>query len=566
MSDAKEVEFSLKVFVNKEKTKVLFAEAEHDFADVLLSFLWLPLGKIVKILEKHYGENAPTIGSLNTLYNGLTNPENVTLWTQYGKYALNNPESAFQNSRLKISVDYINPSRYKFGESYHGCFTPNSASFIISDDLRMLPNMSGSIMQTLAKLGIDMADMNMAEMRNVTLGLKEVIDLLSGALLSCCPLSDLIFDKRQTTNTTIVSEAGISMHDQLEIDANYKSMKMILKVMFQKFTKKLLFAQADEDFVDFLFSLLIIPLGRVEWLLGSNTCLNNIDNLHRSIADHIDHKYLTVRKEEVMKPEVHNMYYFRHFIPFCDPRKLSHNSLQKPEKPLFVGGSRIYMVTDDLTVNRLCISSTVSLLNQMKISLSDVKEVELHIGLEEGQQKYISYSAKRMSGAKEVEFSLKVFVNKEKTKVLFAEAEHDFADVLLSFMWLPLGSIMQTLAKLGIDMADMNMAEMRNMTLGLKEVIDLLSGALLSCSPLSDLIFEKSLLIIPLGRVEWLLGSNTCLNNIDNLHRSIADHIDHKYLTVRKEEMKISLSDVEEVELHIGLEEVGFFVISSITP
>ncbi|KAL8474302.1 hypothetical protein ACS0TY_030944 [Phlomoides rotata] len=247
----------------------------------------------------------------------------------------------------------------------------------------MLPNVSGSIMQTLAKLGIDMADMNMAEMRNMTLGLKEVIDLLSGALLSCSPLSDLVFDKRQTKNTAIVSEAGISMHDQLEIDANYKSMKMILKVMFQKSTKKLLFAQADEDFVDFLFSLLIIPLGRVEWLLGSNTCLNNIDNLHRSIADHIDDKYLTFSKEKVMKPEVHSMYYIRHFLPLCDPRKLSHNSLQKPDIPFFVGGSRMYMVTDDLTVNRLCISSTVSLLNQMKISLSDVEEVELHIGLEE---------------------------------------------------------------------------------------------------------------------------------------------------------------------------------------
>lgn len=51
MSDAKEVKFSLKVLINKQKTKVLFAEAESDFSDVLLSFLTLPLGKIVNFGE-----------------------------------------------------------------------------------------------------------------------------------------------------------------------------------------------------------------------------------------------------------------------------------------------------------------------------------------------------------------------------------------------------------------------------------------------------------------------------------------------------------------------------------
>lgn len=47
MSDAEEVKFSLKVMINKEKTKVLFAESDSDFVDVLLSFLTLPLGSIV---------------------------------------------------------------------------------------------------------------------------------------------------------------------------------------------------------------------------------------------------------------------------------------------------------------------------------------------------------------------------------------------------------------------------------------------------------------------------------------------------------------------------------------
>lgn len=175
MSDAKEVELSLKVFMNEEKTKVLFAEANNDFADVLLSFLTLPLGKIVKILEKHYGDKAPTLGSLTSLYNGLAKPDMVNLWELEGKKVLDNPRTYYsQHRNLKVSVDYTEPSKYAFGEVYEGVYTKNSACFIISDDLRMVPNAMGSIMQTFSKLGFDITDMQGVEMRNVTFGLKEV--------------------------------------------------------------------------------------------------------------------------------------------------------------------------------------------------------------------------------------------------------------------------------------------------------------------------------------------------------------------------------------------------------
>lgn len=131
MSDAKEVEFSLKVFINKEKTKVLFAEADNDFADVLLSFLTLSLGKIVKILEKHYGNNAPSVGSLTSLMKGLANPDMVKLWKCLGMQVLDNPKTSFsENSSLKVSLDYTEPTTYAFGKPYNGVFTQNSASFI----------------------------------------------------------------------------------------------------------------------------------------------------------------------------------------------------------------------------------------------------------------------------------------------------------------------------------------------------------------------------------------------------------------------------------------------------
>ncbi|KAL8477460.1 hypothetical protein ACS0TY_029666 [Phlomoides rotata] len=380
MSDAKEVELSLKVVINKEKTKVLFAEAGNDFADVLLSFLRLPLGKIVKIVEKQCGDKAPCIGSLTSLYNGLANTDMVNLWSVHGNKALDNPEfvySTMQSTRdLKVCVDYTEYSTYAFGESYKGVFTQNSASFIISDDLRMVPNAMGSIMQTFSKLGLDITDMQGAETRNVTFGLKEIIHLLKGSLVSPTPLSDLIFSK-QRLHTKFVSVKSEALHQIKKETTSSDSKKMVLKVMFQKSTKKFLFAQAEEDFVEFLFSLLIIPLGMVERLLGSNTCLNNIDNLYRSIADLIDDKYLKNQniKENLTKPMPPKYYYINSFLLMSGDARQSGR--------LFVEGSRTYMVTDDLTVTRLCVSSSVSVLNEMKVSLYDVEEVELQIGWEE---------------------------------------------------------------------------------------------------------------------------------------------------------------------------------------
>ncbi|CAO2189085.1 unnamed protein product [Urochloa humidicola] len=37
----------VKLFVDKAKKKVLFAESDNDFVDVLFSFLTMPLGTIV---------------------------------------------------------------------------------------------------------------------------------------------------------------------------------------------------------------------------------------------------------------------------------------------------------------------------------------------------------------------------------------------------------------------------------------------------------------------------------------------------------------------------------------
>ncbi|XP_042497717.1 uncharacterized protein LOC122076478 [Macadamia integrifolia] len=56
-----------------------------------------------------------------------------------------------------------------------------------------------------------------------------------------------------------------------------------LKLMVNKSIKKVLYAEAGEDMVDFLLSFLTFPLGSILRLLGGNSSLGSMDNLYRSV-------------------------------------------------------------------------------------------------------------------------------------------------------------------------------------------------------------------------------------------------------------------------------------------
>ncbi|KAJ4884293.1 hypothetical protein Rs2_34386 [Raphanus sativus] len=47
------VKFRLKLHIDENRNKVVLAEAEQDFVDVLLSLLTLPMGNVARLLENH---------------------------------------------------------------------------------------------------------------------------------------------------------------------------------------------------------------------------------------------------------------------------------------------------------------------------------------------------------------------------------------------------------------------------------------------------------------------------------------------------------------------------------
>ncbi|KAH6780497.1 hypothetical protein C2S52_011734 [Perilla frutescens var. hirtella] len=384
----KDVKLLLKVTVNKQKRKVLFAEVDGSFADVLFSFLTLPLAAIVRILKKHYGDEAtPAFGKLE--YSSDAECKRLKLEISdsppseefvcpnnncssrrrrrrfegmYG-YGIHDSDTCIpctqnRTKRLieKRLAERLSSEPYTQTVARDGVFTiSTAASFLITDDLQIVSNTG--LLQIVPVLGN--TDMDKAETMNITFGKAEVMDLLKASLISSTPLSDIILNKTGEVMNTRKRKCESQRIMSLSDDNPNNSKKMKLKVMVQKSTNKLLYAEAEEDLVEFLFSLLAIPLGR------------NADAKNKLINPKIPRGYISEH----------------HILPFTAEECLPswHQSVEYPrEQGNYLTGLRTYQVTDDLTVAPFSIVSILSRLNQLKVPTSDVKEVQLQIGLNEG--------------------------------------------------------------------------------------------------------------------------------------------------------------------------------------
>ena len=210
--------------------------------------------------------------------------------------------------------------------------------------------------------------------------------LLKASLTSQSPLSEVILNQTGKMNY-LVPKPEIAM------EQNPNSKNISLKVMTQKSTGKFLYALAKEDFVEFLFSFLNIPLGGVEHLFVSSTCVTAIDNLHRSASYLIDdgHFKSVDTKNKLIKPNVvHDCVSKNHIFPLTQEATPNYSWLCTHKFPhgkgSYVEGPRTYQVKDDLTVAPYSFTSVLSSILEQEILISDVEEVEVQIGLKEVMQ------------------------------------------------------------------------------------------------------------------------------------------------------------------------------------
>ncbi|ESQ33568.1 hypothetical protein EUTSA_v10009362mg [Eutrema salsugineum] len=120
------VKLSVRLLVDEEKNKVVLAETGKDFVDVLFSFLTLPMGTIVRLLEKHRKSPQVVVGCLKNLYKSVSDMGAESFQTESCKQVLMYPRSVnhdkYRRVKLKIddteAVNYFVCSRCDLSESF----------------------------------------------------------------------------------------------------------------------------------------------------------------------------------------------------------------------------------------------------------------------------------------------------------------------------------------------------------------------------------------------------------------------------------------------------------------
>ncbi|KAJ3688370.1 hypothetical protein LUZ61_017534 [Rhynchospora tenuis] len=205
--------------------------------------------------------------------------------------------------------------------------------------------------------------------------------------------------------------------------------KIGLKLLIDNKSHKVIFAEAGKEFVDFIFSLLALPIGSVIKLLSSASMQGSIGNLYQSVKN-IDSNYLLPNKEKssLLEPKIclsgspsnlllegdNNSLQPKIYVcqggcstaslekngicPTCRGKFTRERTLVVPSKETvemgnstcesggFVRGVVTYMITDKLEVTPMSSISSITLINKFGLNKGnvDLSEEVVHMGMNEG--------------------------------------------------------------------------------------------------------------------------------------------------------------------------------------
>lgn len=239
------------------------------------------------------------------------------------------------------------------------------------------------------------------------------------AMLSETPLTDFFLKEKQF-NSRNQSEFKIK-----EVPSS-EGRQIPLKITMRKSTGEILFAEGEPDFADLLFSFLTFPMGGVLNLLEASSSVSCMDNIYKSLNELSPHIFLKSQelkdklsmlqcfpsfelKNQILPigiAELHVYYGHTYYDIFDDqlikftkerpPNQKKHEmfapfELADPKFCIskssisgeFVKGPSLYMVTDNLVVTPISSVSALSYLSKSKVSLFDLEERDIKMGLKE---------------------------------------------------------------------------------------------------------------------------------------------------------------------------------------
>jgi hypothetical protein len=153
-----------------------------------------------------------------------------------------------------------------------------------------------------------------------------------------------------------------------------------MKLLIDTTARRVLFAEANKDVVDFLFSLLALPISTAVRLIGSGSMVGSAGNLYSSVVK-IDGAYVLSEDalQVLLKPTV------------SSPAAASNLSLlSRPDSGSsrmatgFVKGAVTYTVTDSLKVTPMSSVSSITLLNTLGVrDFGGLQEKTVRLGYSE---------------------------------------------------------------------------------------------------------------------------------------------------------------------------------------
>ncbi|XP_058741695.1 uncharacterized protein LOC131614084 [Vicia villosa] len=437
----------LKLLVNEESNKVVFAEAGKDFVDILCSFLTMPLGTIGRLSHRDSNMGSVTIGCLNSLYQSVADLEEVSLLTDSSKELLLQPKNSSEDycCTLKINIDESQPTNYfitcvncycdrcpslyistSIDEHYkcrgtkrsvvlkHFCngFVNCDATFVVTNDLVIMAN---SMVYTSFSL-LKNSGIVTSSTKEVTVNVTKdkVLDLLKCALVSKSPLTDVFLGEKPS-----IERSRFFTSD----DGNISNIQITIQLVIRKSDEKILFAHGEQDFADLLLSFLAYPLGGVVGKLKGCSSIGSIDGLYKSIVELDENKNFMSKEAKHQLVDPHLVLEFKsttQILPinqspvsfYCyyegkcskqsilDQQFFISNELRRDggkyvsvklvkdkenagSKEGYVKGPTTYLVTDDLVIGPSSPISVLLLINRLQIPLADLKEKVVTIGMKE---------------------------------------------------------------------------------------------------------------------------------------------------------------------------------------
>ncbi|XBJ26851.1 hypothetical protein VPH35_004202 [Triticum aestivum] len=422
---------AVKLFIDKENKRVLFAESDKDFVDILFSFLTLPLGTIVRLFNKQ-----SQIGCLDELYRSVESFGEEHFQTRDCRTMLLRPvnAAAAHCDRLKVKVDadqtgiHVCPyySSSSCGTGYFssirdvsckcgrmmvclrkwpqssspaatedstvdGIFSKGGVKFMVTDDLQVAPSSTTLMFSLINKLGLQETTEYQGGV-TVILYLIQIISLLRRTLLSKQPLTGLYFDVTIAPNLASFNRLPDKLLTTQAIVADPKFQPIKIRLVQAKDNSSVLYAEVKQDLVDLLFGLLCIPIGSVMKTydqLSPDGCLHNIYN-SVNVAGCVNQECKSLLLSPKLPPffgcssnvlQVEELYPRTHHSPSNYLSELNPKSPYRGHDTGYTSyvnvGSINFMVTDDLRIIDFSLAKSLQAIRSGKIPNGELVEKEL---------------------------------------------------------------------------------------------------------------------------------------------------------------------------------------------